>query len=142
MKFKNILLIIFAAILAAALSLCVCAQGSVNSNNDAPAETNNGYPQTSGVFGSDGESSAPDDPATEYNESDEISTDIYGSDSVSDTETERITALDPATNTSALQSGMAGGGAMTAVLAVTAAVAGALLLIFGFAANRRRETDH
>ena len=139
MKFNNIILIICTAVLSAALTVCAFAQGSVNSNNDAPAETNGGYGDTNGVFDSDGDSAVRDDPATEYNESDEISSGMYESDGMTDSSDERRTAVDPAMNTMAPESAMAGGGAMTAVLAITAAIAAALLLIFGFAANRKLE---
>ena len=100
---------------------------------------NGGYGDTNSVFDSDGDSAVRDDPATEYNESDEISSGMYESDGMTDSSDEHRTAVDPAANTMAPGSAMAGGGAMTAVLAITAAIAAALLLIFGFAANRKLE---
>lgn len=133
MKIKNLLLIFAAATFVFALSFSACAQGSVNSNNEGAPATDNGYSDTAGVFGTDTPTSEIADPATEYNESDEISG-TYG-----DTGTEPShTAVDPATNTMAPNSAMAENGAMTAVLVATVVVAATLLLIFGFAANRRR----
>lgn len=144
MKIKNVFLILTAAAFVFAFTVCAFAQGSVNSNNEGAPATNNGYPETSGVFDTGSVTSGLSDPATEYNESDEISgteTDrraVTGSDTVTDRDPTH-TAVDPATNTSAPNSAMVNNGGMTAVLIATVATAAALLLIFGFAANRKRE---
>ena len=97
MKFKNIFLLISAAVLSAALAVFASAQGSVNSNNENVPSTYNGFEDTTGVFDTDGVSSDIPDPATEFNESDEVT-----AAPATDTDTEeRLTAVDPATNTAA-----------------------------------------
>ncbi len=137
MKQKNILLLIFAAVFAFSFSVSSLAKGSVNEYNDFAPATSSGYPESTGIFGTDGITSGDADPATVYDESNEIS----------GTETDAITnrepsstAVDPATNTAAAEAAMVDNGGMTAVLVAAVVTAASLLLIFGFISNRRRET--
>lgn len=138
MKIKISISILIAAAFVFALPVCAFARGSVNEYNDGAAQTNNGFTETTGVFGTDGVTTGLSDPATEYNESNEMTDTQTGRDTVT-TREPYYTAVDPATNTSAPNSAMVNNGGMTAVLVAAVTVAASLLLIFGFAANRRRE---
>ena len=136
MKPKNIFLLIFAAVFAFVFSVSSLAKGSVNEYNDFAPATSEGYPESTGIFGAGGATSDIADPATEFDESNEISVTV--TDGLSDREP-RHTAVDPATNTAATEAAMVDNGGMTAVLVAAVVTAAALLLIFGFVSNRRRE---
>ena len=138
MKTKNIFLLIFAAVFAFVFSVSSFAKGSVNEYNDYAPATSTEYPGTNGVFGTDGITSGLSDPATEYNESNEISVTV--TDGLTNREPSH-TAVDPATNTAAPEAAMVNNGGMTAVLIVAFITAAVLLLVFGFISNRRREQE-